>query len=215
MNLSTGKLLTVPEGKHELVDEAEAIHRASQQFAAKGFIATSLPDLEEAMAMDRQAIYAVFGDKSSLYRRCLENYLETTVNPLLLQIRQSPDAEAIVSLLANFAESDPKVDSSLASLLIGALIEMESIDPDAAQIADQIFCALKNEISDRLRRLAGTNQLATDACPNRTAVTLITALLGMLVGHRGARSREWARHSLRDPHHAIQSVVAFFALPCS
>ncbi len=212
-NVCTGKLLTVTDGKSELLDEQEALNRASQQFAARGFVGTSLPDLEEAMAMDRQAIYAKFGDKGSLYRRCLQNYLERNVNPLLVQIRQTQDAEEIVSLLASFAEGNGEASTSLASLLIGALVEMESVDRDAAETADKIFCTLKTEISDQLRRLAGPHQLPGNACPNRTAAALVTALLGMLVGHRGERTREWAQFSLSDPHHVIQSVVAFFALP--
>ncbi len=55
-------------------DADKALDRAMLVFWQKGYGATSISDLEEAMGMKRQSIYNAFGDKSELYARSIARY---------------------------------------------------------------------------------------------------------------------------------------------
>lgn len=56
-------------------DEEQAIRKAMDVFWSKGFEATSLADLTEAMGLSKSSLYAAFGDKDRLFARALDLYV--------------------------------------------------------------------------------------------------------------------------------------------
>lgn len=63
-----------PRGRPKQYDAATAIEAAGQVFWAKGYSATSLDDLAEAMSMNRPSIYRAFGGKEAIYRQALAEF---------------------------------------------------------------------------------------------------------------------------------------------
>ncbi len=63
-------------GRPREFDADEALGKALLVFWTKGFAATSLDELAEAMSMRRPSIYNAFGDKESLYRAALGAFQE-------------------------------------------------------------------------------------------------------------------------------------------
>src|SRR5437763_11448362 len=47
-----------------------------QVFWSKGFEGASLPDLTEAMGINRPSLYCAFGNKEQLFRKALDRYTE-------------------------------------------------------------------------------------------------------------------------------------------
>jgi len=66
-----------PRGRPRKFDEGDALDAALRTFWAKGYDGTTVDDLVEAMGIGRPSLYATFGDKDSLFFRCLERYAET------------------------------------------------------------------------------------------------------------------------------------------
>lgn len=56
-------------------DEEQALRKAMEIFWSKGFEATSLTDLTEAMGLSKSSLYAAFGDKDALFARALDLYV--------------------------------------------------------------------------------------------------------------------------------------------
>jgi AcrR family transcriptional regulator len=54
----------------------EALDRALEVFWRKGYEGTSIPDLTEAMGINRPSLYAAFGNKESLFNKVLDRYAE-------------------------------------------------------------------------------------------------------------------------------------------
>jgi TetR/AcrR family transcriptional regulator, copper-responsive repressor len=61
-------------GRPRTYDREIALTRAMDLFWDRGYAATSLDDLSQAMDMNRPSIYAAFGDKQALYRQALDHY---------------------------------------------------------------------------------------------------------------------------------------------
>ncbi|MDT8914105.1 TetR/AcrR family transcriptional regulator [Amycolatopsis sp. PS_44_ISF1] len=53
-----------------------ALDAAMTQFWRAGYADSSVDDLCRATGLNRSSLYATFGDKDSLFRRCLERYVE-------------------------------------------------------------------------------------------------------------------------------------------
>lgn len=186
----------MPSASNSKFDEVDLLNRAMGRFASHGFGGSSLADLEAAMGLPRQTIYELFGDKEDLFRSCLDQYQRDTIAPLLRSISTVDDPEGIPDLIFDFAEGCLGDQSSTAGLLMWALVEMESVDPDIALMADGIFCSLKDAISRRLSAVTSNGNLNRLATPERTAAALVTALLGLLAGARGEGTRQWLDLSL-------------------
>ncbi|MDG4476250.1 TetR/AcrR family transcriptional regulator [Thiovibrio frasassiensis] len=56
-------------------DENQALEAAMRLFWQKGYAATSLHDLELGTGLKRASIYNAFGNKRSLFKRCLSLYI--------------------------------------------------------------------------------------------------------------------------------------------
>jgi AcrR family transcriptional regulator len=66
-------------GRPRQFDYDDALEKAMHVFWSKGFEGTSMPDLTEAMGMNRPSIYAAFGNKEELFRKALERYTEQSL----------------------------------------------------------------------------------------------------------------------------------------
>jgi AcrR family transcriptional regulator len=63
-------------GRPRGFDTDQALERALKVFWRKGYEGTTLPDLTEAMGINRPSLYAAFGNKESLFRKVLDRYAE-------------------------------------------------------------------------------------------------------------------------------------------
>ena len=65
-----------PRGRPRSFDELEALEKATQVFWSKGYDGVTIDDLVEGMGVGRPSLYAVFGDKRTLFLRALKAYAE-------------------------------------------------------------------------------------------------------------------------------------------
>ena len=65
-----------PRGRPRSFDETEALERATQVYWSKGYDGVTIDDLVAGMGVGRPSLYAVFGDKRTLFLRVLKDYAE-------------------------------------------------------------------------------------------------------------------------------------------
>src|SRR5208283_1846159 len=63
-----------PRGRPRSFDERDALEKATQVFWSKGYDGVTIDDLVAGMGVGRPSLYAIFGDKKTLFLRCLEAY---------------------------------------------------------------------------------------------------------------------------------------------
>lgn len=81
-------------------DRDWALTRALELFQAKGYEATSIQDLVDAMGIGRQSLYDTFGDKEALYREALERYVSEGSRSVLAALEsQLPLRRAVCAVL--------------------------------------------------------------------------------------------------------------------
>src|SRR5271155_1939346 len=67
---------TRPRGRPRTFDEGWALEKATQVFRSKGYDGVTIDDLVAGMGVGRPSLYAVFGDKRTLFLRVLRAYAE-------------------------------------------------------------------------------------------------------------------------------------------
>ena len=80
-----------PRGRPRTFDESEALEKATQVFWSKGYDGVTIDDLVEGMGVGRPSLYAVFGDKRTLFLRVLRAYAEKK-GALAMKALLSPQA---------------------------------------------------------------------------------------------------------------------------
>ena len=67
---------TRPRGRPRSFDETGALEKATQVFWSKGYDGVTIDDLVAGMGVGRPSLYAVFGDKRTIFLRVLKAYAE-------------------------------------------------------------------------------------------------------------------------------------------
>src|SRR5579871_4834110 len=110
---------TKPRGRPRNFDELEVLEKATQVFWSKGYDGATIDDLVAAMGVGRPSLYAIFGDKRTLFLRVLRAYAEKkgarAANALL-----SPQTlrASLASFLRHEVESATEEGSALGCLIV-------------------------------------------------------------------------------------------------
>jgi AcrR family transcriptional regulator len=107
-SLQKGTLMAVI-GRPRGFDRDAALEAAMFLFWRKGFAATSMNDLCDAMGVRSPSLYAAFGSKEALYLEAVEHYVRTQGPPVWDKLAEGATARAgIENLLMAGTESLPK-----------------------------------------------------------------------------------------------------------
>jgi AcrR family transcriptional regulator len=105
----TERTLMAVIGRPRGFDRDAALEDAMFLFWRKGFVATSMNDLCDAMGVRSPSLYAAFGSKEALYLEAVEHYVWTQGPPVWDKLAEGATARAgIENLLMAGTESLPK-----------------------------------------------------------------------------------------------------------
>jgi AcrR family transcriptional regulator len=137
-------------GRPRSFDERDALEKATQVFWSKGYDGVTIDDLVAGMGVGRPSLYAVFGDKRTLFLRVLKAYAEAK-GALAAKALFSPRTlrDSLAGFLRHAVESATK-EGSAAGCLLGCVAplvndaEVQQFLKDAAAAAlalvERRFC---------------------------------------------------------------------------
>lgn len=173
---------TARRGRPRRFDTDEALDAAMRLFWARGYEATSMADLVEALGMNRASLYAAFGDKETLYLTVLERYGAKFGEHPFLALATIDDAkEAIGQFLTRTAEhlADPR--QPRGCLFTSAIIEGPQESERVARTVAEGVSRLETALYDKLRHAQSTGALTRDADPRALARYFVGVSQGMSV----------------------------------
>ena len=95
-------------GRPREFDRDVALQEAMLVFWRKGFLATSMNDLCDAMGIRSPSLYAAFGSKEAIYVEAVEHYAKTVGPPIWGRLTDGPNARAgVENLLLAAVENLP------------------------------------------------------------------------------------------------------------
>ncbi|QDL96726.1 TetR/AcrR family transcriptional regulator [Rhodopseudomonas palustris] len=96
-DLTLGERAARTRGRPRAFDRARALAQATRLFWVKGYEATSIADLTQAMGIGAPSLYAAFGSKEALYAEALRHYENTYEQLVWAGFHSAPTAREAVS----------------------------------------------------------------------------------------------------------------------
>lgn len=97
-------------GRPRKFNVEDAVYKAMLVFWSKGYEGTTIPDLTEAMGINRPSLYAAFGSKQGLFKLALDRYRSDPASYVNRAVAKSTAAEVFESLLIGVIDlvTDPE-----------------------------------------------------------------------------------------------------------
>ncbi|RFP18474.1 MULTISPECIES: TetR/AcrR family transcriptional regulator [unclassified Duganella] len=177
-------------GRPRTFDAETALDKAMKVFWEKGYEGSSLPELTEAMGMNRPSLYAVFGNKENLFRLALERY-GASHDPLFNAALAQPTARAVVEhFLRGNADAQTESENPHGCLVINGAL---ACSDDALPIRDSLIerrAASEAKLRARLERAKADGDLPADSCSGQMARYVMTVSNGMAVQAAAGATRK-------------------------
>ncbi|OCP19371.1 MULTISPECIES: TetR/AcrR family transcriptional regulator [unclassified Ensifer] len=164
-------------GRPRTFDPSAAVAAATEEFWRRGYQATSVRDLADAMSMTGASLYNAFGDKRSLFQVCLASYLDNYARRRVAELDAAEDPvngiKVFFDKLVAVSLSDPR-----GCLLVNSAIEVAPWD---AELAASIRSCLR-EIEDGFyRALLRASESAKRRDPRADARLLLSVVISLRV----------------------------------
>lgn len=163
-------------------NEEEVLDKAVAVFWAKGYEATSMQDLIEAMGIQRGSLYATFGSKQQLFLQSLERYGKVVVKQFLDILESKPSAiESIELFFAQLVEHLLTAGPLRSCLVTNSAIERGLRDEATKQQVLHLLNALEMGFYKTLERAKKNGEISTELDLNKLANFLTSNMQGLLV----------------------------------
>lgn len=199
-------------GRPRSFDREAALETATRLFWRKGYAATSVADLTEAMGIGSPSLYAAFGSKEGLYAEALRHYGERYEALVWGNFRTASTArEAVAALLMDSAatltgsrgQDDP----------LGCMVTLSAVGSEGhAELGERVRAARAlavTRVEERLGLGVAAGELSADSDIPGLARLFVAVQNGMSNLARDGASRAEleaaARHAMRawpDPARA-------------
>lgn len=177
-------------GRPREFDLDTALDAALNVFWRKGYEGASLPELTEAMGINRPSLYAAFGNKEALFRRAIDRYVEGPAAHIASALQQSTAREVVRRLWQGGIELITSSKNPRGCFLVQAVLacgeDSEVIRKEVAKRRGALVTALR----ERFERAVREGDLPKDAVPADLAQYVAAVAHGMAVQAAGGATRD-------------------------
>lgn len=179
-------------------DPDEALDRAVELFWCKGYEATSIQDLVEALGINRSSLYGTFGDKHALYLAAIDRYCEDVVAPAVAELdHASKPLAAIRNLFLSLPARATRRRDRRGCLLCNAAVERAPVDAEVRAEVMGGLGRLGTAFRRALVRARDAGEIASSVDAAALADYLLSSYVGLIVlakaGRKPAQLKRTAR----------------------
>ena len=190
-------------GRPRSFDELEALEKATQVFWSKGYDGATIDDLVAGMDVGRPSLYAVFGDKRTLFLRVLKAYAEKK-GAAAAKALLSPQAlrASLAGFLRYNVESATDEGSATGCLIlcVAPLVD----DAEVRQFLQNAAAGALAMVERRFRDGIGAGEIPSDFPVAARASQVIDLANGLTLRARMGTARKTL---LRDAEEAADLVL--------
>ncbi len=173
----------------------DVLDAAMQVFWRKGYRATSIQNLVEAMGINRGSLYDTFGDKARLFDQVMIRYISASPTQRLAELAETGlPREAIERLFADLVEVGATDRNRRGCLVTNTATELTGREEGVAERIGAVF----DRLEDSLVRLIEQGQETGEISPWRESRALARLLVACVQGLRVISKVKPERAALQD-----------------
>ena len=163
-------------------NEEDVLDKAVEVFWAKGYEATSMQALVDAMGIQRGSLYSAFGSKQQLFLKSLDRYGVVVVKKLLEILESKPSAiESIQLFFAQLVEHLITAGPLRGCLVTNSAIERGLSDEATKQKVLHLLNAIEKGFYQTLLRAQEKGEITKDCNLTALAEYFTSSMQGLLV----------------------------------
>lgn len=163
-------------------NEDDVLDKAVAVFWAKGYEATSIEDLVEAMGIQRGSLYGAFGSKQQLFLKSLNRYGQVVVKQLLDILESKPSAiESIELFFAQLVEHLLTAGPLRSCLVTNSAIERGLSDEATRKKVLHLLNLIGKGFYKTLLRAQDNGEISNDCNLTSLSEYLTSSMQGLLV----------------------------------
>ena len=160
----------------------DAIEKAMQVFWHKGYEATSVEDLLEAMDLNRGSLYDTFGDKRQLFLKVIDRYCHGFVaEKFSLLDHPGPALPTLRRFIHGMVESGLADPQRRGCLIANTVMELSPHEEEIAGTLRRVLKMAEDTFFRVLTRAKQQGELNNDKDPRTLARFLTTMMQGTIV----------------------------------
>jgi len=181
----------------------EALDAAMHLFWRKGFGATSMRDLLDAMCIGRGSFYDTFGDKHTLFLAALDRF-EDTRTSWMDGALEGAGMDSIEEVFRRSIEGLLGFEPRRGCLLANTAVELAPHDPEVAGRISRYVRRTEEAFTDALARAWEAGEIRADGDPKVLARFLVSNLHGLRVLARAGADRRTLEDAARVALQALR-----------
>jgi TetR/AcrR family transcriptional repressor of nem operon len=171
-------------------DEDDVVARATDLFWRRGYHATSVRDLGEALGLSASSLYRTFGDKHALFLRALDHYRATdSAEARDHLLRPGPVREVLRDWLIRMVDLPDEGAAARGCFVVNTATELGADDSAVDERTQAAFGVTRETLQEVLRRGRRDGELRADLDVAAAAEALFTLVLGLRVRARAGHGR--------------------------
>jgi TetR/AcrR family transcriptional regulator, transcriptional repressor for nem operon len=171
-------------------DRDQALDLATEVFWKRGYEATSIGDLVDALGIGRQSLYDTFGDKHALYLASLDRYRQRHGSAVAAALGADVPLRRSMRMLFEGAIDQLLGDPHGKScMLVAAVAERCPDDPAVAERFCSNLHGMEQALQRRLVRAQQEGEIARHLEPLALARYFVNTLNGLQITGKAVRDR--------------------------
>ncbi|WP_371476815.1 TetR/AcrR family transcriptional regulator [Kitasatospora sp. NBC_00315] len=167
-------------GRKQLWDQAEVLASAMRLFRRRGYLGSSLRDIEEATGLHPGSLYRVFQSKDGLFCAALDAYNDQVVQGRVRAHLLEP-ADPVAGIRSFFTSTfETGLDPDPGCLLTNSAVESFAV-PQAAEGVRRGLETIESGFAEALTRARALGLLSADLDVEGSAAHLLALYQGLLV----------------------------------
>jgi TetR/AcrR family transcriptional regulator, transcriptional repressor for nem operon len=160
-------------------DESSALSAATEVFWRQGYQGATSANLAAACGIHEPSLFGAFGNKRSLFSRCLNHYGETHSKPALDRAMTcSSPLQSLILFLQALQHSVTTPNQPQGCFLTNSLAELNRLEPELREQVQTMHQGMLDQMQLWLEQAQAAGELPTTADPARLTAALAAHIYG-------------------------------------
>lgn len=174
-------------------------------FWEHGYHATSVQDLMRAAGVQKQSLYGAFGDKRSLFLKCLNLYTNQTLFEIQRMLNESDSPREAIERVMRFASQPPDSKGCPPGcLMANTALELGPNDPGIAHELRRMFRGLENMLVAAVRKAQAQGEIRKNLDSVAVGQSVANTISGIRILEKTGASKQQVRTVIKTALAAIQ-----------